>query len=267
MRFLLTNDDGIDAPGLRALALALSALGQVLVVAPDHNCSANSHHLTMHDDIPVVAARLPGAAGAWAVGGTPVDCVQLGLSQLVQGPVDLVVSGINRGGNFSTDCMYSGTVAAAMEAFLFGLPGLAVSLENYSHTADYTAAAEIGARMAAALLADGRPLLLNVNVPDGPFDALRGIRWTAIDGPMSYSRDHYSARPGAVAGQTLYRFVPMGYDDGQRSADVRCVQEGFVSVTPLTCFWSDNALLPRLEKDFALPVLPADQDALCEGAF
>lgn len=266
MRMLLTNDDGIQAPGLLALAQALAPLGEVIVAAPDHNCSANSHHLTMQEDIPVVRAKVPGAAVAWAVGGTPVDCVQLARACLLEGPVDLVVSGINRGGNFSTDCLYSGTVAAALEASVFGLPGLAVSLDDYSHTADYTAAAAVGARMAAAMLQDGRRLALNVNVPARPLEKLRGMCWTLMDRRMRYPKDTYTATPGPLPGQTLYRFVPAGFDRQNASADVRCVQEGYVSVTPLTWVMSDAAGLVTLAEDFPLPVFTSvDTQAAAAG--
>lgn len=248
MKFLLTNDDGILAPGLQALGRELAKLGEVYVCAPDHNCSANSHHLTMKDPIAVQETEVCGAVCAWAVNGTPADCVHLALSTLLPEPIDVVVSGINRGTNLSTDCLYSGTVAAAAEGYILGRPALAVSLDSFDAAADYKPAAEIGARMARYIVEKQANLLLNVNVPARPKTEILGEKLTCIDRIQRYPQDNYTWEE--KDGKKLYRFVAAPFEEEDLSHDVRAVREGWVSVTPLTCFWSDAACLKELAADF-----------------
>ena len=251
MRFLVSNDDGIFAPGIAALVKELTRYGEVYVSAPDHNCSANSHHLTMHGTIPVRETAFPGAVRAWAVGGTPADCVHLALSALLPQPVDLVVAGVNRGSNLATDCLYSGTVAAALDGWMLGVPGVAISLDSYAEDADYVYAARVGAQVAHYAAQSGRVMVLNVNVPALPPQDIRGMRLCAIDRSMRYSKDCYASEPGAQTGQTLWRFVPSDCDRGTPSADHAAVLDGYVAVTPLTAYWSDPALLDALAPELA----------------
>ena len=154
MRILVSNDDGIDAPGIHALATALEALGEVWTVAPAAEQSAKSHALTMHHPLRV-SERGPRRL---AVDGTPADAVYLGLHQVVPGPVDIVVSGINRGANVADDTWYSGTVGAAREGAMCGLPGVAVSLNVSSRTSDaerhWSTAAQLAVDVVRAVLAD-----------------------------------------------------------------------------------------------------------------
>jgi 5'-nucleotidase len=171
MKILVTNDDGISAPGITALAGALSELGQVVVVAPDRERSAVGHALTLHH--PLRLTRMD--ADRYAVDGTPTDCVNLGIHSLLPFKPDLVVSGINRGANLGEDITYSGTVSAAMEATLMGIPAFAVSLATDNDGADYAAAAEFAARLARQIHQNGLPVdtFLNVNVPDLPAEKLQ----------------------------------------------------------------------------------------------
>src|SRR5229473_3571449 len=172
---LVTNDDGVHAAGLAALAQALDDLGDVYVVAPEREQSACGHALTLHRPLRVEPVR-----ERWfSVNGTPSDCVNLGvLGFLAERPV-LVVAGVNHGSNLGDDVTYSGTVSAAMEGTLLGVPSLAVSLVEGREAADYVPAAEAAARLTRLLLRDrGRGVsLLNINVPGGP---LRGVRITRL---------------------------------------------------------------------------------------
>jgi 5'-nucleotidase len=164
MRIMVTNDDGIHAPGIIALAEALRELGDVTVVAPDRERSAAGHSLTLHSPLRVFELR-PG----WlAVDGTPTDCVNMGIHSLLPDKPDLVVSGINHGPNLGDDITYSGTVAAAMEANLMGIPAIAVSLGTFERHGHFDAAARVVARVARQVLANGLPAdtFLNVNIPD-----------------------------------------------------------------------------------------------------
>ncbi len=248
MRILVTNDDGIHAPGIAALVKELAKLGTVYVSAPDHNCSANSHHLTMTAPIPVRRMELAGAAAAWAVGGTPADCAQLALSALLDGPVDLIVSGINSGSNLATDCLYSGTVAAALEARIRSVAGIAVSLDSFDKAADFSVAARAAAQYAPFVAGYGKPITLNINVPALPQEEIKGVKLCAIDRFTRYPGDIYAAVPGDEPGQTVYRFIPAMPDPADPSADTAAVRDGYISITPLTCFWSDRAQLEELKK-------------------
>ncbi len=174
MLILVTNDDGILSPGLTVLAEKLSETGRVVVIAPDRERSAISHSLTLHAPLRADQIR----KDFYAVSGTPTDCVNLGIHGLLDQRPDIVVSGINRGGNLGDDITYSGTVAAAMEATLMDVPAFAVSLESDRFNAeDFTTAAEFSAYLASQIVSHGLPTdtFLNVNVPAG---AINGIQLT-----------------------------------------------------------------------------------------
>ncbi|MFC4158721.1 5'/3'-nucleotidase SurE [Chitinimonas lacunae] len=229
MKFLLSNDDGYFAPGLTALAEALSALGEVVVVAPERDRSGASNSLTL--DRPLSLRR--AASGFHYVNGTPTDCVHLAVTGFMpDSPPDLVVSGINHGANMGDDTIYSGTVAAATEAFLLGIPAIALSLAGRPPTHFATAA-----RVAVDLVERYRAqpwrgaLLLNVNVPDVPYAELKGMRVTRL------GRRH-KAEPVIPAsnprGETIYWIGPPGaVQDNGEDTDFWAVAEGYVAVTPL----------------------------------
>ena len=220
---LLTNDDGVHAAGLAALAGALDGLADVYVLAPEREQSACGHSLTLHRPL-----RVEPVHERWfAVNGTPSDCVNLGVLGFLPARPVLVVSGINHGTNLGDDVTYSGTVSAAMEGILLGVPSIAVSLVSGGDFAEAGRAARL---VAARVLVEGLPpkTLLNVNVPVGP---LRGIRVTRL-GHRVYSgkiveqidprgRTHYWIGGGEAAWELL------------EGSDMASVNEGFVSVTPL----------------------------------
>src|SRR5271169_4764028 len=177
MHILVSNDDGYLAPGLRALADALRRLGEITVVAPEQNCSGASNSLTLTRPLTVRRAD----NGFLFVNGTPTDCVHIALTGLLDRLPDLVVSGINNGQNMGDDTIYSGTVAAAMEGYLFGLPSIAFSHVDKGH-AHLDAAARVAADLVARY-ADRRlagPFLLNVNIPNRPYAELGAIRCTRL---------------------------------------------------------------------------------------
>ncbi len=189
MLLLLTNDDGVDAPGLASLAEHLAPLGEVVVVAPETEQSARSHALTMHDPLRVHRR----GAGWFGVTGTPADCVYLGVHHLAGRTPDFVVSGINRGTNLGEDIHYSGTVAAAREAVIQGVPGLAVSLDTAAPGRDgdrHWSTAALLARHVVAMMADHGPparSVLNLNVPDVPHDRLTSLHVTRV-GSRKYAK-------------------------------------------------------------------------------
>jgi 5'-nucleotidase len=173
MHILVTNDDGIAAPGIKALAQALTPFGTVTVVAPDRERSAAGHSLTLHSPLRVFELH----EGWFAVDGTPTDCVNMGIHNLLPHRPDLVVSGINHGGNMGDDITYSGTVAAAMEANLMGIPALAVSLATYGPTEHFPDAARVAADVVNSLLTEGLPkdTFWNLNIPNRPYDQMGAI--------------------------------------------------------------------------------------------
>lgn len=227
MLILVTNDDGIHSPGLTVLAESLSRVARVVVVAPDRERSAVGHSLTLHSPLRAETIR----PDVFAVDGTPTDCVNLGVHGLIAERPDLVVSGINRGGNMGDDITYSGTVAAAMEATLMGVPAFAVSLEAGPFgAADFTEAARISATLADTMLRRGLPpdTLLNVNVPPG---RPRGARLTRqgkrVYGDVVVEKvDPRGRKYYWIGGGEL------GFHNVE-GTDFHAVHSGMVSITPL----------------------------------
>lgn len=230
---LVTNDDGVTAPGLGALARALGALGRVTVIAPERNWSAAGHSKTLRNPLHVESGTLFNGLPALVTNGSPTDAVVLGLTGLADLPVHLVVTGINNGPNLGQDVIYSGTVAAATEAAIAGIPAIAVSLATRDSSADTHVAAAFAARLAQAVLAEGLPsrVVLNVNVPQLPLDSLRGVRVTRM-GVRIYHDElvRYSDPYGKP-----YFWIGGRPPDGLHEAgtDIWALEEGYISVTPL----------------------------------
>ena len=235
MHILVTNDDGVQAPGLLSLAQSMRSLGKVTVLAPDRNWSASGHVKTMDRPLRVKEVSLTDGTPALASDGAPSDCVALALLGVVKEKIDLVVSGINPHANIGHDVTYSGTVTAAMEAVIAGLPGVAVSLDSQPGQGelDYTPAAQLAARVVARMLAEGFPegVLLNINIPGIPQAEFKGIMITR-QGLRVY-RDALDARIDP-RGQPYYWIggeFPTGVDEA--GTDFGALKVGFVSVTPL----------------------------------
>lgn len=227
MRILLSNDDGVTAPGIQVLATRLREFADVQVVAPDRNRSGASNSLTLESSLRTFTL----ANGDISVQmGTPTDCVYLGVNALMRPAPDVVVSGINAGPNLGDDVIYSGTVAAAMEGRHLGIPALAVSLNGHEH---YETAAAVTCTILRALMREplrtGR--ILNINVPDLPLDEIKGIRVTRCGSRHPSDTVIPQEDP---RGNTLYWIGPPGdkFDAGP-DTDFAAVDEGYVSVTPL----------------------------------
>lgn len=250
MHILVTNDDGVQAPGLLALRSALRTLGQLTVLAPDRNWSASGHVKTMHRPLRVSETHLIDGTPALTTDGAPSDCVALAVLGLTDRPVDLVVSGINPHANLGHDVTYSGTVTAAMEAAIAGLPGMAVSLDSpdsHDGPLDYTAAAEVAAVIAAQTLKRGLPkgVLLNINVPYGSRESMRGVMITR-QGLRVY-RDELVRRKDP-RGQPYYWIggeVPTGLTEP--GTDFWALAERYVSVTPLQLDLTANGHIAALQ--------------------
>ncbi|MBI1922403.1 MAG: 5'/3'-nucleotidase SurE [Geobacter sp.] len=229
MRILVTNDDGIHAPGITALAEALRALGEVAVVAPDRERSAVGHALTLHHPLRV---REIGP-DIYSVDGTPTDCVNMGIHSLLAERPDIVVSGINRGANMGDDVTYSGTVSAAMEATLMGIPAFAVSLATLEEEGNYESAAHWAVKIASEIYKRRLPpdTFLNINVPNLPLESIlpplvtsqgrRNYEGIIVDKIDPRGRKYYWIGSGEM------QFLDVA------GTDYHAVKHGHVSVTPL----------------------------------
>jgi len=228
MRILLSNDDGYFAPGLSILAEALKPLAEIVVVAPERNRSGASNSLTLDRPLTVRQA----ANGFYFVNGTPTDCVHLAVTGLLEQLPDMVISGINDGANMGDDTIYSGTVAAAMEGYLLDIPSIAVSMSQHGAQHFATAArvvVEMVKRYQQTALPP--PILLNVNVPDKPYEQLRGLRVTRLG-------KRHKAEPvvkiASPRGETLYWVGAAGAaQDAGAGTDFYAVEHDMVAVTPL----------------------------------
>ena len=239
-KILVTNDDGIHSEGIRALAEALKTIGDVVVVAPAHEMSAASHSLTLTR--PLRIEQIDDSH--FSVDGTPTDCVTLAMNKILKGDLpDLIVSGINKGGNLGDDVAYSGTVAGALEASIYGLPGIAVSLVQRVNF-DFSVAAEFAAGLARSVLGDGLPpgTVLNVNVPPGP---VRGVcvtrqgskiaRPTIIEGVDPRQRHYY------WIGEEAFTW------NEEEGTDYQALRRGQVSITPLCNDLTDHQTLQEIK--------------------
>jgi len=228
MRILVSNDDGYNAAGIEALAHALEGLGDITVVAPETNCSGSSNSLTLNR--PLSVRQAPN--GFYFVNGTPSDCVHIALTGLLDFRPDLVVSGINNGANLGDDTLYSGTVAAATEGYLFGIPSIAFSLveRGWPHL---DTAAQIARQIVQHHISQplGSQVLLNVNIPAVAASALQGIQVTRLGKRHPSEPVVKSATP---YGDTVYWIGPVGnvFDAGEGS-DFAAIEGNRVSVTPL----------------------------------
>ena len=244
-RILVTNDDGVHAPGIAALADALRGLGEIIVVAPHHESSAIGHALTLARPLRLEEVR----PGVFSVDGTPTDCVNIAVTHVLGAAPDLIVSGINTGWNIGDDVTYSGTVSGALEGALLGIPSIAVSAERKRRSPrhveyDFPPAARAARALAEAVLERGLPraTFLNINVPFGPN---KGFRST-----VQGRRNHVT--------EVAERHDPRGrryfwIDEGQNEwephdrSDYQAVRDGYVSVTPLQPDLTAHDALPYVD--------------------
>ncbi len=246
MQILLTNDDGIYAPGIQALYHALRADHQVTVIAPDRERSAVGHAITLHQPLRANRVSLNAHYNGYAVNGTPADCVKLGIYEILETRPDLVISGINPGANVGVNVNYSGTVAAAKEAALYGLPALAVSVHSREglHFED---AARWVTVLAETVARQGLPrgTFLNVNIPDLPYDAIAGIR---------ISRQGNGVFPDSFDKRTDPRDRTYYWQGGDRQVfdpdpdiDGPALAANYVSITPIKCDMTDYDTLAQIK--------------------
>ena len=245
MMILLTNDDGIQAPGLWALYRLLSPEHRVVVVAPERERSAVSHAITLHKPLRASKIVVNGGYEGWAINGTPVDCIKLSMVELLEAPPDLVISGINPGANVGVNLNYSGTVAAAREAALYGVAAIAISTQGQQHPL-YDEAARFIARLIPQLRDKGLPggVFLNVNMPNVTLDQAAGVCFSrqGCDLYDEYFEKRHDPR------NRLYYW--QGYE-GQpaythQDADGAMLEKGYITITPVRCDMTDYDVLEKL---------------------
>lgn len=244
MRVLLTNDDGVNSPGLLALARAVREVAETFVVAPEQERSAASHAITLHKPLRATRTALADTGlPTWATNGTPADCVVLGILELLKEPPDVVVSGINAGANLGMDLIYSGTVSGAVEAALFGIASVAISVASFREL-HWEPAARFAAHLVQEIARHGLPkdTFLNVNVPNFPAARIQGVEVTRQSSRRYVSRLEKRADP---RGRDYY-WLTGSADDGESDpgTDARAVTEGRISITPLRLDMTYEALQP-----------------------
>ena len=244
---LITNDDGVTAPGIKNLVEAVKHMGKVVVVAPDKPQSGMGHAITIGHPLRMNQVNLFEGVDAWQISGTPADCVKLAVDKILHGKPDICLSGINHGANHSINVIYSGTMSAAMEASIEGIPSIGFSLLDYSMEADFSAAQKIVQQIVLPLLKHKTEdhLLLNVNIPNVPYELIEGIK-VCRQATAKY-REEFDERRDPH-GRKYYWLTGefLNMDSGQ-DTDVHALKNNFVSVVPISIDFTDYAQMKRVQ--------------------
>lgn len=244
MHILLTNDDGVDAVGLYQLAFTLYPLGKITVVAPAFEQSATGHGITVNAPLRLHRANIPHASEAWAVQGTPADCVKMALEHVLKKQPDLLISGINHGSNLGTDAIYSGTVSGALEGYIYGIPSIAISVTD--GLSNFDLAANFIKKLITWWGEKGFSpcTMLNINVPPGN---IKGARYTKL-GFRTYE-NAFEERTDPM-GRKYFWLHGKAVDHGDEGkTDVEAIANNFISVTPLQFDITDYTVLDKLQKN------------------
>ncbi len=247
---LITNDDGITAPGIRNLVEAVKHLGRVVVVAPDKPQSGMGHAVTIGTPLRMNRVEVFDGVESWQTSGTPVDCVKLAVDKILHQKPDICLSGINHGANHSINVLYSGTMSAAMEAAIEGIPSIGFSLLDFSFEADFTAARHYVTKITTDVLAmkADKHLLLNVNIPAVPLKEIRGIKicrqaYAKYQEDFDERQDPHGKKYYWLTGEFI------NFDKG-KDTDVAALQKSYVSVVPVQFDLTNYALKKQLEKNW-----------------
>ncbi len=246
MKIVITNDDGIEAEGIKCLPKAISKLGDVYVVAPKTPQSAGSHSTTLHKPLRIAEYSLNlGEKKAMSVSGSPADCVLLAVDVLVKGKVDLVISGINEGPNIGSDVIYSGTVAGAREGSLNGIPSIAISLAAYKDL-NFDAAGKFAYLFVKTVLEKKiSNIYFNINIPNIPEQEIKGVKFVK-QGNRSYKDRVFKGKD--PFGKTYYWIGGTVVENNEKNTDNEAVKNGFIAVTPMSTDMTDYSALKEIKK-------------------
>lgn len=247
LNILLSNDDGIDAPGIFALAAELRKIADVTVIAPDKQQSAVGHAITMNYPLRAFPVKKNDTFFGYAVEGTPADAVKLGVRRLLKTKPDLLISGINHGSNTAINIIYSGTVSAATEGTILGIPSIAISLTTYGEP-DFSYASKLGARLALLVAEKGLPAgtLLNVNVPAVPEAEIKGVLLTR-QGKSTWD-DTFDVRRDPANREYFWLTGKMNITDTESDADQIAIMNHYVSITPIHYDLTDRTMLKEMQE-------------------
>lgn len=252
MKILISNDDGINAIGIKALAIAMQELGDVYVIAPEQNQSATGHAVTMHTPLRCKKVDLLGEKiNAWWVNGTPADCIKLGVESLMKERPDLIVSGINMGENLGTDVIYSGTVSAAVEGAIFGIPAIAFSYEDHNAT-DMTDVGIAAKEICKQILAHGIPKdhIFNVNIPKlKSLDEIKGIKTCKLG--IKIYKNNFEERKDPNGNKYYWLAGELVEMPEDVDTDIFAIKNKYISITPINIDLTDYQLLNKV-KDWKL---------------
>ena len=245
---LIVNDDGIQSPGIQALAQAMECLGSVTIVAPDQEQSAKSHSITLHDPIRLKSVNLNRGLKGWSVKGTPVDCAKIALKSLFKKKPDLLISGINLGSNLGKNLIYSGTISAAYEGTILGIPSAAISLDS-CQAKDFTVAKKVSTSIATYLLKNKLPkgIMLNVNIPYIRKNNIKGFRITK-QGRSSFI-DTFEKRVDPRGRSYFWIKGKIKNIDSSIEYDGEAILNGYVSITPIDFELTNNRFINKLEQE------------------
>jgi 5'-nucleotidase len=244
MNILLTNDDGIFAPGLAAIYKELVKIGRVTVVAPSDGQSGASHSITFAEPLVCNKVGINGQFRGFSVQGSPADCVKLAAMELHEGPIDLLVAGINNGANAGINVYYSGTVAAAMEGAFLKIPAIAMSLAIEQHM-DYEQAAKYGVQVLQKLMPIGKGNVININIPELSKGRPKGVR---VVPQSSKGFNEYYIRQQNEQGQTVFQLAGEPHVSDEIPTDTTSLMEGFITVTALVPDMTDHQKTQVLKK-------------------
>ena len=249
---LITNDDGITAPGIRNLVEAVKDLGKIIVVAPDKAQSGMGHAITIGHPLRMNKVEMFEGVEAWQTSGTPVDCVKLAVDKILHGKPHICLSGINHGANHSINVIYSGTMSAAMEASIESIPSIGFSLMDYSYEADFTAARHYIKKIVSSLLQKkmDKHLLLNVNIPSIPLELIKGVKickqaYAKYVEDFEERKDPHGKKYYWLTGE----FINF---DKSKDTDVWALENNYVSVVPVQFDLTNYTLKAQLEKNWKI---------------
>ena len=248
MKILVTNDDGINAIGIKKLAHSLKKLGKVIIVAPDRERSATGHAITMHQPLRIdkVDFQDPNI-DAWSINGTPSDCVKIAVESILTQKPDIIVSGINNGPNLGNDVLYSGTVSAAIEGAMHNIPSLAMSVYGSGVDINYEGASFFSCNLVETVIKNKMPnnLVLNINFPSLDNTHIKGIRVTEL-GIRKY-RNSYEERKDPMGKSYYWLSGSLIEINNTEASDVECIKNGYISVTPLHFDLTDYKYLKEIK--------------------